>query len=151
MAESADNAIQIAIYNQLVASAALVAALAEDHDGNPAIYDVVPQSKDSGVDSDFPYLAFGDDILNEWNTDTAEGANVAATIHIWSRSGSMREAKTIIGLIKLALSRAELTVPDHEFIGCEFETSTCVMDPDMETVHGTAQFRIYIDEPGYGE
>lgn len=151
MPESADNAVQIGIYDALANHAALTALLANNEHGGPAIYDVVPQVKDTGRDSDFPYLVIGDDILNEWSTDTAEGENVAATIHVWSRAGSMREAKKIIGEIKAALSRAELTIPDHEFIGCEFETSTCVIDPDMETVHGTAQFRLYIDEPGYGE
>ena len=151
MAEGMENAVAIAIYQALAADATLTALLATGPAGGPAIYDAVPQPSDTGAASAFPYLVIGDDIVTAWDTDTSQGGDVLITIHIWSRKDTKRECKQIQAALFNVLARAELTVPDHEFIGIEFETSTCVQDPDMETQHGTSEFRMYIDQLGYGE
>ena len=153
MAESQANAIEIAFYTALSNSAELVALLADNvqASGFPAIYSYVPQIGDTGDDNVFPYIVIGEDTLTDWSTDTASGIEAMATIHTWSRTNGRRETKQIQGAIYNALHRAELTTPDHEFIGCEFETSDIVLDPDMQTHHGTSQFRVTIDEVGFGE
>lgn len=152
MSESVENSVQIAVYNALSGSTELASLLAEyiGAPGNPAIYDRVPQSSDTGDSDEFPYIVIGEDNPSDWSTDTSSGFEVTTTIHTWSRTGGRRETKQVMGAIYNALHRAELTTPDHEFIGCEFDNSSIVMDPDMITHHGVSEFRITVDEPGYG-
>lgn len=152
MSESVENAVQIAVYVALSESAELTGLLADyiGEPGVPAIYDRVPQSGDTGDRDQFPYIVIGEESPTDWSTDTASGFEVTTTIHSWSRAGGRREIKQVMGAIYNAMHRAELTTPDHEFIGCEFDNSSIVMDPDMITHHGVSEFRITVDEPGYG-
>lgn len=152
MPEGQSSAVQIAIYNKLYASTELDALLARrtDYPTEPAIYDDVTQPPDTAEESKFPYVVIGDDSILDWSTDTASGGDVSAIIHVWSRYDGKGEAKRIQSAIYNALHRQTLTVPDHEFIGCDFDTESVTLDPDMHTYHGTSEYRIYIDEVGYG-
>ncbi len=153
MAEGLSNSVQIAIYTALAASAELTALLADrvNAAGFPAIYDDVTQAGDSGSNAPFPYIVIGSDSIQDWSTDTASGGDIMADIHVWSRYDGKRETKQIQAAIYNALHRQTLTVPDHEFIGCDFDNEQqVVMDPDGQTYHGVSTFRILIDEPGYG-
>jgi len=135
------------------ASNSLKAILSENI-GNPgfsAIYDNVTQPPDTGDDSYFPYIVIGDDSVMDWSTDTASGGDIDVMIHVWSRSDGKRETKQIQAAIYALLHRQALTVPDHEFIGCDFDNETSVIDTDMKTFHGTCEYRVYIDEVGYGD
>ncbi len=152
MAEGMSNAVQIAVYTKLADSTELTALLATAVGGSsPAIYDNVTQPPDTGDDAYFPYVVIGDDTLMDWSTDTASGGEASVTIHTWSRSSGKSETKKIQAAIYNALHRQELTVPDYEFIGCDFDNETSILDIDMETFHGTSEFRVYIDEVGYGD
>lgn len=141
------NAIQVSIYQALVNNAALDALLARAIGmSSPAIYDKVTQPADTGNNSAFPYVTIGDDLIRQWDTDDSQGAEGEITIHAWSRKDGRREAKEVLAAVYDALARAELTVSGHEFVGIEFEQEgPVVLDPDGETYHGTAQYRIYID------
>ena len=152
MAEGLSNAIQIAVYTKLAASTELDGLLARTVGGSdPAIYDNVTQPSDTGDDQYFPYIVIGDDSVMDWSTDTASGGDVDVTIHVWSRSDGKRETKQIQSAIYNALHRQTLSVPDHEFIGRDFDNETSVLDTDMKTFHGTCEYRVYIDEVGYGD
>lgn len=152
MPEGQSSAIQISIYSKLSASAELDALLARrvDFPSLPAIYDDVTQPSDTAAESDFPYVVIGDDSVADWSTDTASGAEANVIIHIWSRFDGKGETKRIQAAIYNALHRQTLTVPDHEFIGCDFDTESVVLDPDMHTYHGTSEYRVIIDEVGFG-
>ena len=153
MAEGMANAVQIAIYSALSGSNDLVALLASriNASGMPAIYDDVTQAGDSGNDSAFPYIVIGGDSVLDMSTDTSSGGDISVTIDVWSRYNGKRETKRIQAAIYQALHRATLTVPDHEFIGCDFDQEQPVtIDPDGHTYHGVSSFRVLIDEIGYG-
>lgn len=152
MAEGLSSAVQIAIYNKLSASTELDNLLARRKGSatDPAIYDDVTQPPDTGDISLFPYVVIGDDSILDWSTDTASGGDITAIIHVWSRYDGKIESKRIQAAIYNAMHRQTLTAPDHEFIGCDFDTETVVLDPDMHTYHGTSEYRIFIDEVGYG-
>jgi len=153
MAEGMANAVQIAIYSALSGSNDLVALLASriNAAGMPAIYDDVTQAGDSGNDSAFPYIVIGGDSVLDMSTDTSSGGDISVTIDVWSRYDGKRETKRIQAAIYQALHRAALTVPDHDFIGCDFDQEQPVtLDPDGHTYHGVSSFRVLIDEPGYG-
>ena len=153
MDEGMANAVQIAIYSALSGSNDLVALLATriNAAGMPAIYDDVTQAGDSGNDSAFPYIVIGGDSVLDMSTDTSSGGDISVTIDVWSRYDGKRETKRIQAAIYRALHRATLTVPDHEFIGCDFDQEQPVtLDPDGHTYHGVSSFRVLIDEIGYG-
>jgi len=153
MAEGMANAVQIAIYSALSGSNDLVALLASriNAAGMPAIYDDVTQAGDSGNDSAFPYIVIGGDSVLDMSTDTSSGGDISVTIDVWSRYDGKRITKRIQAAIYQALHRATLTVPDHEFIGCDFDQEQPVtLDPDGHTYHGVSSFRVLIDEIGYG-
>jgi len=153
MAEGMANAVQIAIYSALSGSNDLVALLASriNAAGMPAIYDDVTQAGDSGNDSAFPYIVIGGDSVLDMSTDTSSGGDISVTIDVWSRYDGKRETKRIQAEIYRALHRATLTVPNHEFIGCDFDQEQPVtIDPDGHTYHGVSSFRVLIDEIGYG-
>lgn len=153
-----ENSVQQAVYSALTGSTALDALLARFYDvGNEtflsraAIYDDVPQIADSGNSSFFPYVSIGDDTVTDWSTDTASGGEVTVTVHSWSRYAGRKEVKQVMEAIYNALHRATLTAPGFEFVGCDFEFSETVLDPDTETRHGIQRFRLLLDESGYGE
>ncbi len=145
-------AVQIAVREKLADSAELTDILASHIDGTrPAVYDNVPQMDDTGDDSVFPYVVIGDDTFQDWSTDTASGASATIAIHSWSRYDGKAEIKRIQKAVYDALHRQELDVSGWEFIGCDFDNSETVLDPDAETRHGVQEFRVLIDEAGYGE
>ncbi len=151
--EGMANAVQLAIYNRLAASTGIKRLLADrlHAPGLPAIYDDVTQAGDSADDSVFPYIVIGGDSVRDWSTDSSSGGDIEVTIDVWSRYDGKREAKRIQAAIRSALHRAELSVPDHEFVGCDFDQEQPVtLDPDGHTYHGVSSFRVLVDEAGYG-
>jgi len=152
MSESPANAIQIAVFNALDGSSELDSLLASHvTESRSAIYGVKPQPADTGDNSLFPYVTIGEDNVNDWSTDTASGAQALVNVHVWSRANGWRESKQISGAVYNTLHRAELTVPDHEFINSEWQQDQNIRDADGQTLHIVTSYQITIDEPGYGE
>jgi hypothetical protein len=148
MAEGLANAVQIAVYSALSSNSELVALLAAriNAAGMPAIYDDVTQAGDSGDNSAFPYIVIGGDSVLDMSTDTSSGGDIGVVVDVWSRYDGKREVKRIQAAIYNALHRAELSVPDHQFIGCDFDQEQPVtLDPDGNTYHGVSMFRVLID------
>lgn len=107
------------------------------------IYDNVPQS-DPARAADFPYIVLGDDIVNEWDTDTENGADASASIHVWSRHRGREEVKRIQGLIYDCLHETDFTDNGFIFVNIIQEQSQSFMDPDGLTRHGVQTFRILV-------
>lgn len=128
-----EYALQSAVYSALSAT-------------GYTIYDDVPQDV-----ATFPYVTIGDDVVTDWSTDTASGGSALVIVHTWSRYNGRAEIKQMQRAVYGALHRATLTVTGFEFIGCEFDQSETILDPDGHTRHGIQTFRIIIDEAGYGE
>lgn len=143
---------QKAVFSALDASSALTALLA-DHEtfDRSGIYDFVPSAAQSGDNTLYPFITIGEDNPQEWGTDTASGAEVTVIVHIWSRSPGWNEAKQIADAVRDALHRQELTTPDKEFIDCEWENDENIRDPDGLTLHVAQQFRLTLDQQGYGD
>jgi hypothetical protein len=63
--------LQKAIYEALVANAALVALL-----GAPRVYDDVPRG------AAFPYVTFGPSVVRDWSTGSEGGTEHLLTLHV---------------------------------------------------------------------
>jgi hypothetical protein len=136
---SAELEIQKAVYNALSTNAPLMAVV-------KGVYDSVPQSEDSGKDSDFPYVTVGDDTTLDWDTDTSLGKEATITIHTWSRYRGRTELKQIQGLVYNALHLVNLNVVGYDTVLCLSEFAESMMDPDGLTRHGVQRFRMIIDK-----
>lgn len=126
-------AVQSAVYTKLDASL------------TTPVYDNAPQQSDSA--KGFPYVTIGEDVINEWDTDTELGGNPVVTIHTWSRYRGRKETKEIQAEIYDALHRAEdLSYAGFAFITIDFLSAESFMDTDGLTRHGVSTFRVYIEE-----
>jgi hypothetical protein len=110
------------------------------------VYDDVPTLPDGQPQANFPYVVIGDDTFAPWDTDDQLGGEMTVTLHIWSRAGGMREAKTIAGQMYSLLHRARLSVMGYHLIDCLCEFSEFMRDPDGETRHVVVRYRIKVQQ-----
>lgn len=129
---SFETAVQTAIYQALSGNAALAALVT-------GVYDNVPQG------TAFPYVSIGQDVHNEWDTDTTQGSDCSITIHVWSRKRGRKEVKAIQAAIYDVLHRADLTQSGYKIDNLMWENSQSFMDADGKTRHGVQTFRMQIE------
>ena len=110
------------------------------------VYDAVPQAVDAGDNSAFPYVTIGDDSVSEFDTDTDNGFDIDATIHVWSRYRGRREVKQIMRDIYNAMQLHNLSISNSNTVMCIFQTADSFMDADGITRHGIITFRIVTEE-----
>ena len=109
-----------------------------------AVYDDVQQVDDSGAGADFPYVTIGEDILNQWDTDTEDGMQGSITVHTWSRYSGRLEAKQVQGLVYNALQKQDFEQNGYNFVNIQIESSTSFLESDNLTRHGVQTFNILI-------
>ena len=98
---SASSALQKAIYEALVADAAVGALV------GGRIYDGVPST------ATFPYVSFGPDQSLEDDAECISGEDIYLQIDCWSRDqGRKRPCKEIRDAVKAALHDADLSLDD---------------------------------------
>jgi len=126
--------IQQAIYDKLSA------------DLSYPVYDDVPQPKDSGKKSDFPYITIGEDNLIYADTDESNRVEASIVIHTWSRYQGRLETKQIQGEIYDSLHRALLSAVGYNFVTITMQNATSAMDADGITRHGVQTFKLILEE-----
>lgn len=104
------------------------------------IYDFAPQVADGGAATPFPYATMGSIFAVQMDTQTKSGFEMTGRIHLFSRSGSMLEVKTIQGAIYTLLHRSTLTVTGFNNFLLLRSDSDCVQDEDGKT-HGVCEYR----------
>lgn len=131
MNDVADN-LQAAIYTALTNSGALADLVSS------RIYDNVPQ------ETVYPYVAIGDDTINDGGSHTAFGHETTVTIHAWSQYAGRKEVKQIMEAIYDLLHQGEgnLSLSGHRVILCRREFAETLIDPDGRTHHGISRFRV---------
>lgn len=125
-------AIQTAVYQKL------------SSDTN--VTSLAPVLDDVGEFQDYPYITIGEDVINEWDTDTTLGGDASITIHVWSRYKGRKEAKEIMGAIYNSLHRQQLTAAGYDIVMANYTTETSFLDSDGLTRHGVQTYRILIDQ-----
>lgn len=128
-----ETEFQKTVYNTLTGNAGLVAAVA-------GIYDRPPQATDSGSLTAFPYVVIGETVLTMEDTFSEYGFSALLRVHVFSRSGSYKECKTVQGLIYSLLHNASLTVTGFNCYSILRETSQVILGPDGE-MHGVCEYR----------
>lgn len=106
----------------------------------PAVYDHVPE------DSTFPYVVIGEDLANEFDTDTEQGYETLITFHIWSRYRGKKEIKDTDKEIYDMLHRQDLTISGQYTINLMWENSETILDADGLTYHGIVEYRLISEQ-----
>jgi hypothetical protein len=147
---SAEHALHNALLAKLRADATLRSLLAEHPYGGspsvPAVFEYVPQSSTPESASRFPYVVIGDTTAAPFDTDDINGQEHTVTLHIWDRYKGGKRVRQVMDAIYDALHEAELSVDGQNTIFCYFDFSESVPDPDIETRHGVARYRIVTQE-----
>lgn len=126
--------LQQAIHAALTGDATLMAKITGVHDDAPQ-------------NDAFPYVIIGDGEAREWDTDTEQGFEVEAVIHVWDRGHrGRRQVRAIQADIARILHREDLAIDGAALVGCTCESTETFRDADGLTNHGTQRFRILIEE-----
>ena len=126
--------VQQAIYDKLTADLAV------------PVYDDVPQSIDSGLSSDFPYITIGEDSFTYLDTDDTNRVSVSIAVHVWSRYQGRSEVKAIQDQIFNSLHRATLAAAGYKFITITQSSASSFLDNDGQTRHGVQDFYLILEE-----
>jgi hypothetical protein len=100
------------------------------------IFDSVPQ------DQPAPYVTVGEAIVTDYSADVTTGFNMLFTVHTWTDYFGLVECKNIQAEIYGRLNRCVLNVAGYNCLGCDFESSDIMDDPNGITKHGVQQFRV---------
>jgi len=118
----------------------LSAGLSED------VFDHVPFEPEGSPDNAFPYVVIGEAEAVPWDNDTTIGAEVLATVHVWSRYKGRKEVDGVLDTIYGLLHRASLSETGYKFVDALFEFSDVMTLEDGQTRHGVIRFRLTIQE-----
>jgi phosphoribosyl-AMP cyclohydrolase len=92
----------------------------------------------------YPYIAIGDMILSEFDTDDTNGFDAVFRIHIYSDQGGSMETRKIQDAIYYTLHRRELWVTGE----CNYllyRMDTQVMQTSRGAFHGVDEYRALFD------
>ncbi len=132
-----DEALQVAVYEALTGSTALMSVIT-------AVRDDVPQDENSGDSAQFPYVVIGDDRISAWATDDWSGGEATVRVTTHSRYSGKKETKQIMGHIRAALDRADLNISGYTSVTCDFVDSDTSKDLDGEGRIGWMDFNVLI-------
>jgi hypothetical protein len=96
-------ALQVAVYDALVADSDLSARVT-------AIYDEPPAG------ARMPYIAFGDTSITSADTKTLAGSTVDFDVSVWSGEASQMEAKEIMAVVDSILHTADLNITGQDLV-----------------------------------
>ena len=108
--------------------------------GITGVYDVAPQNADGGDTSAFPYVVIGRMFPVQSDTQSKNGFEITSRIHVYSRTGSMFECKTIQGGIYDLLHLASLTVTGFNSYVLQRQDTDCFQESDGK-IHGVCEYR----------
>jgi len=128
--------LQTALHAHLAENAPLCTLLAA---GADSIYDAVPR------DAAFPYIVIGAMQARPEDTQTHKAYDVALTLHCYSRGEGQREVKRLLSALSAAMQNGAINVAGHLLVLCRETASAAAIEPDGETRHGQAQYRLIVE------
>lgn len=93
-----------------------------------------------------PYIVVGEKTERDSSTHSTLGAESTAAIHIWSEYRGEREVLELYDELRRVLHYRPLAIAGHSYQGGTLELVTTSADPDGETMHGVARYRIRTEE-----
>lgn len=118
---------------------AIVAALHAAGVAGGRVYDEVPQA------AAFPYVSIGEMQVVDDDAEMVGGAEVYATLHVWSRAPGKPEASALAAAVRAALHEQDLRLPFWRLVEIRHQSTRIMADPDGKTTHGVLTFRALAD------
>lgn len=120
-------------------------ALYDKLSGATAVTDLCSTIVDFGVRADdgsgiYPYIAIGDFILGEWDTDREDGFDAAFRIHTYSNTGSAKECRQIQDAIYTTLHRQPMTITG-ETVVLVYREDSQILQTTSGAFHGVCEYR----------
>jgi len=133
---SNEFAVQTAIYDAVSGDAAVSDLVA-------TVVDFGPTAADAS--SIYPYVAIGDVIFGEMDTDTTNGFDAVLRVHTWTNTGSAKLCRDIQGAIYDVLHNGDLTIPGFNVINIYREDSDVTL-VQSGAHHGVCEYRALLDK-----
>lgn len=139
-----ESPVQRAVVSLLRADATLAGRLAKVKGSTttPAVVDEVKEGQA------YPYVRVGDHLSTPDNTLTSFGRQITASIHAWTKAGSMGPGQDIADDIVRLLDHQDralsalLAAAGQRCVRISFEFGQALDDPDPEIRHHVIRFRI---------
>lgn len=90
----------------------------------------------------FPYITIGEDTNVPDDLLVATGSQNTQTVHTWSRSAGMSQAKQIMDRVHGVLHNKVLSVATTQAVECRMEFAETFRDADGITRHGVQRVRV---------
>ncbi|MCP5073121.1 MAG: DUF3168 domain-containing protein, partial [Rhodobacteraceae bacterium] len=108
------------------------------------VLDVRPQVKDGEKLTSYPYVIIGAIECTDYDTQTKNGFDVAARIHFYSRSASMKEVKELQGDAYALLHNQAIGVTGFNLINLRRLGSDASRESDG-TMQGVCEYRALLE------
>lgn len=138
-------ALQTAVFTALSGDAPLIGLLSTAWAPHTPVFARVPQVH-AEKDEYFPYIRFHCTSERENGAKDMTGGNAIVQVSAFSRDNSEIEVKQILDRVHTVLHGQGLTISGANHIATYRESIQIADDPDGETIHGSALFRVtYFD------
>lgn len=104
------------------------------------IYDRAPQRVE------FPYVAIGEMQILADDAECVNGFEIFVDVHVWSRAYGRVECRGILSAVYDIIHEAEFSFTSGAFVEVRMRDLKDFVEPDGETSHGVATFRVLIDQ-----
>jgi len=111
-----ETSIKTAVYAKLIAALSVT------------VYNGAP------LNADLPYVDIDEYIADDWSTKTSTGTRSELRIHVWHENRDI--CATIMGQIRTALDRVNLTLTGETFVEGQYKSSQSMTDHDGKARHG---------------
>lgn len=128
--------VQTALHDRLAGYAPLTALLAA---GAQSVLDHVPH------ETPFPYIVMGEMAARPLSALDDAPYEIDMTIHIYSQTAGMREAKRIMSAVNAALQSGGINVAGHVMVLCRALESETRLENDGITRHARMRFRLIVE------
>ncbi|TCN25484.1 DUF3168 domain-containing protein [Mesobacillus foraminis] len=102
------------------------------------VFDSVPKNQPC------PYIALGEDTVNDWSTKLEFGEEITHTLHVWSEYDGKKEVKEIMSLILEAMTDPLSLDGGFSVEITNLDFMQVLDDPDGISKHGIIRFRFKI-------
>lgn len=107
--------------------------------GVAGVHDTAPQADDGSNIAVFPYIVMGQTLLTQLDTQTRNGFTATTRVHVYSRTGSMRECKQIQSGVYALLHRQPLTLTGFNAFELLRNDTECFSTQDGK-IHGLCEY-----------
>lgn len=133
--------LQQAIYTRLN-NVAVTSLLSTYYSPLPAIFTDVPQAADSELETAFPFITIGADVITPFDSKDDLGGSAVVQIDAWDRASSMLNLKALADAIDGRLRRQPLAISGVTHITTELNSCVFSRDPDGKTKRALILYRV---------